>query len=61
MLNSIDYVTCMLVNESCKILKDMIDKVVMNEHRDECFKYLIATKNFMKNQFKDVIKKDNDD
>ena len=57
MLNSIDYVTCMLVNESCKILQDMIDKVVMNEHCDECSKYLIATKNFMKNQFKDVIKK----
>ena len=57
MLNSIDYVTSMLVNESCEILQDIIDKVVMNEHRDECSKYLIATKIFMNNQFKDVIKK----
>ena len=61
MLNSIDYVTCMLVNESCEILQDMIDKVVMNEHRDECSKYLTATKKFLKNQFKDIIKNDDDD
>ena len=61
MLNSIDYVTCMLVNESCEILQDMIDKVVMNEHRDECSKYLIASRNFMKNQFKNIITIDNDD
>ena len=54
MLNSIDCVTCILVNESCEILQDMIDKVVMNEHRDKCSKYLIATKKFMKNQFKDI-------
>ena len=60
MLNSIDYVTCMLVNESCKILQDMINIVVMNEHHDECSKYLIATKKFMKNQFKNIIKQEND-
>ena len=60
MLNSIDYVMCMLVNESCEILQDMIDKVVMNEHYDECSKYLIASKKFTKNQFKDIIKNADD-
>ena len=31
MLNSIDYVTCMLVNETCETLQDIIDTVIMNE------------------------------
>ena len=61
MLNSIDYVTCMLVNESCEILQDIIDKVIMNEHREECTKYVTIAKNFMKNQFKTSIMNNDDD
>ena len=61
MLNSIDYVTCMLVNESCEVLQDIIDKALENEHRDECTKYLIASRNFLKNQFMNLIKIEDDD
>ena len=33
MLNSIDYVTCMLVNKICETLKDIIDTIIMNHDR----------------------------
>ena len=61
MLNSIDYVTCILVNESCEILQDIIDKAIMNEHHERCTNYLTVAKNFLKNQFKNHIIKDDDD
>ena len=61
MLNSIDYVTCMLVNESCEILQDIIEKAIMNEHREKCTNYVTIAKNFLKNQFKNHIIKDDDD
>ena len=60
MLNSIDYVTGMIVNESYEIHQDIIDKVIINEHRDECTKDLVVAKTFIKNQLKNHIKKDDD-
>ena len=36
MLSSIDYITCMLINESCEILQDMIEKLILNKHREYC-------------------------
>ena len=61
MLNSIDYVTCMLVNETCETLQDIIDTVIMNHDREMCTNYVKVAKNFMKNQFKNHIVKDDDD
>jgi len=61
MLNSIDYVTCMLVNESREILQDIIEKAIMNEHREKCSNYVTIAKNFLKNQFKNHIVEDDDD
>ncbi len=61
MLNLIDYVTCILVNESCEILQNIIDKLIINEHREECIKYVTVAKNFMKNQFKISIMMNDDD
>ena len=61
MLNSIDYVTYMLVNETCETLQDIIDTVIMNHEREICTKYVKVAKNFMKNQFKNHIVKEDDD
>ncbi len=61
MLTLIDYVTSMLVNETCETLQIMIDKAVTNKHRDECTNYVKVAKNFMKNQFKNHVSKDDDD
>ena len=44
-----DYVTCMLVNESYEILQDIIDKAIMNKHHEKCTKYLTVAKIFLKN------------
>ena len=56
MLISIDYVTYMLENKSCEILQDIIEKVGMNKHCD-----VKIARNFMKNQFKTSIMKNDDD
>ena len=50
----------MLVNESCEILQDIIEKAIMNEHREKCTNYVTIAKNFLKNQFKNHIIKDDD-
>ena len=60
MLNSIDYVTYMLVNETCETLQDIIDTVIKNHEREICTNYVKVTKNFMKNQFKNHIVKEDD-
>ena len=60
MLNSIDYVTNMLVNESCEILQDIIENAISNQHRDQCTIFVVVTKNFLKNQFKNHITIDDD-
>ncbi len=61
MLTSIDYVTSMLVNETCETLQNIIDKAVTNEHRDECTTYVKVAQIFMKYQFKNHVSKDDDD
>ena len=60
MLNSLDYVTCMLVNKTCEILQDIIDTVIMSHDREICKNNLKVAKNFMKNQFKNHIAKEDD-
>ena len=46
MVNSIDYVICMLVNESCEILQDVIEKAIRNEHCEKCTNYLTVARIF---------------
>ena len=60
MLSSIDYVSGLLVNETCETLQDIVDKLIPNEHQSKCTKYISAAKNFMKNQFKDQVMKQDD-
>ena len=48
MLTLIDYVTLMLVNETCKTLQNIIHKAVTNKHRHKCTNYVKVAKNFMK-------------
>ncbi len=55
MLQSIDYVSGLLANESCETLQDIVDKLVPTELHKKCTKYITVAKNFMKNQFKDQI------
>ena len=47
MSNSIDYITCMLVNESCDILQGIIEKVLLNEHCEYCTKYVTMLAKFL--------------
>ena len=52
MLKSIDYVSGLLANETCGTLQDIVDRLLPNEHQNECTRYISVAKNFMKNQFK---------
>ena len=55
MLSSIDYVSGLLVNETCETLQNVVERLVPTEHRSECTKFITVAKNFMKAQFKDKI------
>ena len=55
MLSSIDYVTGLLVNETCETLQDIVERLVPIESRTECSTFITVAKNFMKNQYKDRI------
>ena len=46
MLSSIDYVSGLLVNETCDTLQDIVDKVIPNEFQSKCTKYITVAKNF---------------
>lgn len=52
--------TGLLVNETCETLQDIIDRVFPNEHRDDCTKLVSVARNFIKNQFKDIVVQEND-
>ena len=60
MLSSVDYVAGLLVNETCETLQDMIERIIPNEHREDCTKLVSVSRNFMKNQFKDIVTKTDD-
>ena len=54
-------VTYIIVNESCIILQDIIEKVIVNGHCEDCVKYATTARSFMKNQFKtSIIKNENE-
>ena len=58
MLSSIDYVSGLLVNETCDILQDIVNKFIPNEYQSNCTKYISVAKTFVKNQFKDQVMKE---
>ena len=61
MLSSIDYVTGLLVNETSETMQDIIDSLLTNsQDRSEFTKMISSAKNFLKNQFKDQVVKDDD-
>ena len=60
MLSSVNYVAGLLLNETCEILQDIINRVFLNEHQDDCTKLVTVARNFMKNQFKDIVVKKDD-
>lgn len=60
MLSSVDYVSGLLCNETCETLQEIIDQMIPNDQRDDCTKLVSVAKNFMKNQFKDHLLKDDE-
>ena len=60
MLQSIDYVSGLLGNETCETLQDIVDKLVPTNLHRKCTNYITIAKNFIKNQFKNQIMQEDD-
>ena len=57
-LSSIDYVSDLLVNETCETLQKIVERLIPTEFQTKCTKFISIAKNFMKNQYKDRIMMD---
>ena len=49
MLSSIDYVSGLLVNETCETLQEIVERLIPTEFQTKCTKFISIAKNFMKN------------
>ena len=49
-MSAIDYVTSILVNETCELLQDIVDKIIPPIYREQSSNMIHSTKYFLKNQ-----------
>ena len=50
-LNAIDYVTSTLVNETCEVLQDIVDQVILPINRVQAFNMIHSCKYFLKHKY----------
>ena len=60
-LNAIDYVTSTLVNETCEVLQDIVERIVPPINRDHASNMIHTAKYFLKHRYASHTLRDNDD
>ena len=60
-LSAIDYVTSLLVNDTCETLQKMISACLLTSQRDSATKLVLSARNFLKHQYSDHVTKSDDD
>ena len=60
-LSAIDYVTSILVNDTCETLHNIVDKFITLQDQQVATSLILATKTFLKHQYCDHVTIDDDD